>query len=142
MRFIVLRKADERTEAGEPPEPELLAAMTEYQSEMARAGVLRAGAGLKPSSAGIRIKFSRGRPTVLDGPFTETKELIAGFSVIEVESEDEAIEWLRRWPTLDGGGEVELELRPLYEVDDFGPAVTPEFRELLDQLWAGTESAT
>ena len=120
MRFMVIRKADEETEAGAMPSEELIAAMGRYNEEMVKAGVMRAGDGLKPSSQGARVKFSGGRPTVIDGPFAETKELVAGFSIIDVASKDEAIEWVRRWPAIDGHGNVEIEIRPLYELEDFG----------------------
>jgi hypothetical protein len=104
------------------PSEELLTTMGRYMEEMARAGVLLAGEGLKPSATGARVKFSRGKPTVTDGPFAETKELIAGYALIQVRSKDEAIDWVKRWPTLDAGGEVELELRQLFEMEDFGPS--------------------
>jgi PhnB protein len=120
MRFLIIRKADEETEAGMMPSEELIAAMGAYNEEMVKAGVMRSGDGLKPSSRGARVKFSGGRPTVIDGPFAETKELVAGFSIIEVASKEEAIEWVRRWPAIDGHGNVEIEIRPLYELADFG----------------------
>ena len=102
------------------PSEELIAAMGTYNEEMVKAGVLRMGEGLKPSSQGARVRFDGGRPTVTDGPFTETKELVAGFSIIDVASKEEAIEWVRRWPVIDGGGNVEIEIRPVYELEDFG----------------------
>ena len=120
MRFVVIRKADADTEAGLMPTEALIDAMQRYNEEMVKAGVLLAGAGLKPSGQGARVSFRDGTPTVVDGPFAETKELIAGFSVIQVASKEEALEWMRRWPTIDGGGNVQLELRPLYELEDFG----------------------
>lgn len=120
MRFVVIRKADPDTEAGVMPSEALIDAMQRYNEEMVKAGVLLSGAGLKPSAQGARVSFRNGTPTVVDGPFAEAKELIAGFSVIEVASRAEALEWLRRWPTEDGGGNVQLELRPLYELEDFG----------------------
>ncbi|MGZ8413802.1 MAG: YciI family protein [Gemmatirosa sp.] len=120
MRFVVIRKADADTEAGMMPTEALIDAMQRYNEEMVKAGVLLSGAGLKPSAQGARVSFRDGTPTIVDGPFAEAKELIAGFSVIEVASREEALEWLRRWPTLDGGGNVQLELRPLYELEDFG----------------------
>ncbi|MGZ8379748.1 MAG: YciI family protein [Gemmatirosa sp.] len=120
MRFVVIRKADADTEAGMMPTEALIDAMQRYNEEMVKAGVLLSGAGLKPSAQGARVSFRDGTPTITDGPFAEAKELIAGFSVIEVASRDAALEWLRRWPTLDGGGNVQLELRPLYELEDFG----------------------
>ncbi|HEU4452809.1 MAG TPA: YciI family protein [Longimicrobium sp.] len=120
MRFAIIRKADEETEAGAMPSEELIAAMGAYNEEMVKAGVLRMGEGLKPSSQGARVRFDGGRPTVTDGPFTETKELVAGLSIIDVASREEAIEWVRRWPPIDGGGNVEIEIRPVYELEDFG----------------------
>jgi hypothetical protein len=120
MRFLVIRKADADTEAGVMPSEALIDAMQRYNEEMVTAGVLLAGAGLKPSAQGARVSFRNGTPTVTDGPFAEAKELIAGVSVINVASREEALAWVRRWPTIDGGGNVQLELRPLYELEDFG----------------------
>ena len=136
MRFMIIRKADPDTEAGMMPSEELFAAMMKYNQEMVDAGIMLAGDGLQPSSRGARVKFSGGRPTVTDGPFTETKELVAGFSIIDVESREEAVEWVRRWPVEDGNGEVEIEIRPLYEADGFGEAFTAELRQHQDQLRA------
>jgi hypothetical protein len=130
MRFMILRKADPKTEAGTRPTPELLAAMGKYVEAMAAAGVLLGGDGLKPTAAGARVAFRRGRPVVMDGPFTETKELLAGYFVIRVGSLAEAIDWVKRWPTLDGDGEVELEIRPLFEAEDFGPENTKGMSEI------------
>lgn len=130
MRFIVMRKADVETEAGMPPSPELIEAMGAYMAEMTAAGVLLGGDGLKASSNGARIKFRGGKPMVTDGPFAEAKELVAGYSIIEVASKAEAIEWIRRWPQIDGHGEVEIELRELFEFEDFEPLMTPEGRAL------------
>jgi hypothetical protein len=122
MRFMVIRKADVETEneIGPAPDSALVDAMMQYNEELIAAGVMLAGDGLQPSARGARISFRKGKPTVTDGPFAETKELIAGFSIFNVGSKDEAIEWLKRWPTLDGHGNVELELRQLYEPEDFG----------------------
>jgi hypothetical protein len=120
MRFMIIRKADDETEAGVLPSEELIVAMARYIEEMVKAGVMIMGEGLKPSSQGARVKFSGGRPTVMDGPFTETKELVAGVSVIDVASREEAIEWVRRWPTIDGHGNVEIEIRPLYQMEELG----------------------
>ena len=136
MRFMILRKADPNTEAGALPNQELLAAMGQYMEDMARAGILLAGEGLRPTSEGVRVKFSRGKPTVTDGPFAEAKELIAGWSIIQVNSMEEAIEWVKRWPRIDGDGGVELEIRQLYEADDFGAEFTPELREKEERLRA------
>ena len=118
MRFLIIRKADAETEAGAMPGEELIAAMASYNEELVKAGVMRFGEGLKPSAQGARVKFRDGKPTVVDGPFTETKELIAGFSLFEVASKEEAIEWIKRWPPEDGNGNVEIEIRPLYELED------------------------
>ena len=128
MRFMIIRKADRDTEAGTMPSQELLADMIRYNEELLKAGVLLAGEGLQPSSKGARIKFSRGKPTITDGPFTEAKELIAGFTMIQARSKEEALEWVKRWPSSDGNGETELELRQVFEADDFGLEFTPELR--------------
>jgi hypothetical protein len=96
--------------------------MGRYNEEMVKAGVMLSGDGLQPSSKGARVKFSGGKPRVIDGPFTESKELIAGFSILQVDSKEEAIEWVKRWPVIDGDGEVEIEIRRLFELEDFGPS--------------------
>jgi PhnB protein len=137
MRFMIIRKADKQTEADPTPMPSeaLLAAMGKYNEELARAGALLDGAGLQPSRKGARIKFSGGKPSVIDGPFAEAKELIAGYTLIQVKSREEAIEWVKRWPPLDGDGQVELELRQMYELEDFGPSeAIDRMRELDDRL--------
>lgn len=136
MRFMIIRKADKDTEASVMPSEQLLADMLKYHEDLAAAGVLVAGDGLHPSAKGARIKFSGGRPTVIDGPFAEAKELIAGFTMIQVKSREEAIAWVRRWPALDGGGEVELELRQVFEAEDFGAEFTPELREAEEHMRA------
>jgi hypothetical protein len=120
MRFMIIRKADKDTEAGVPPSQELLAAMLRYNEEMVKAGVFLQGEGLRASSMGARVKFSQGKPVVTDGPFTETKEMIGGFTMIRVKSKEEAIEWVKRWPAEDG--DAELEIRQLFEAEDFGAA--------------------
>ncbi len=125
MRFVILRKADSETEASAMPSEQLVTDMMKYNEEMVNAGVMLAGDGLQASSKGARVKFSGGKPKVIDGPFTEAKELIAGFTIINVKSKEEAIAWVKRWPVIDGHGEVDLELRQLYEADDFGDAFTP-----------------
>jgi hypothetical protein len=139
MRFMVMRKADAETEAesetGLAPSAALVEAMMKYNAELIAAGVMVAGEGLQPSSKGARIRFRHGTPTVIDGPFTEAKELVAGYSIFNVASKDEAIEWLKKWPTLDGDGNVELELRQIYEADDFGE-FAPDIREYEAQLRA------
>jgi hypothetical protein len=128
MRFMVMVKSDERAESGLMPTEDELAAMSRYNEEMVKAGVLLAGEGLHPTAKGARIKFESGRPSVIDGPFAEAKELIAGFWLIDVKSKDEAIEWMKRMPCTDGA-EVNLEIRQVFESDDFGDAYTPELRE-------------
>lgn len=133
MRFMIIRKADSRTEAWAKPSKALVDAMMAYNEEMIRAGVMLGGDGLKPSVRGARIKFSRGKPKVTDGPFAEAKELVAGYTIIQVASREEALAWVKRWPVEDGDGEVELELRELYEADDFGDEFTPAI-ERQDQL--------
>lgn len=136
MRFMIIRKADQDTEASKMPSHELLAAMGQYMQEMVDAGILLGGEGLQPSSKGARIKFSGGKPTIIDGPFPEAKELIAGYSLIQVGSREEALEWVKRWPAIDGNGEVELELRQIFEAEDFGDEFTPELREAEDRMRA------
>jgi hypothetical protein len=139
MRFMVFRKADAETEAeaGPAPSAALVESMLKYNAELIAAGVMVAGEGLQPSSKGARIRFRDGAPTVTDGPFTEAKELVAGYSIFNVASRDEAIAWLKRWPTLDGDGNVELELRQIYEADDFGEFAA-DIREYEAQLRAST----
>jgi hypothetical protein len=141
MRFMIIRKADVHTEGEDKPTEELVTAMMAYNEEMIRAGVMLGGEGLQPSRKGARIKFRKGKPAVTDGPFAEAKELVAGYTIINVKSREEAIEWARRWPAVDGDGEVELELRQLYEVDDFGPEFSPAIRkqeELLQEVQGKT----
>ena len=125
MRVMVLVKANKDSEAGVLPSREILTAMGQFNEELVKAGVMLAGEGLHPSSKGARMRFSGTKRTVIDGPFTESKELIAGFWLWQVKSKDEAIEWLKRAP-FDGGTEVEI--RQVFEADDFGPALTPELR--------------
>ena len=136
MRFMIIRKADAYTEAEDIPTSELFEAMGNYMQEMNKAGILRGGDGLRPSRKGARIAFHGGNPTVIDGPFTETKELVAGFTLIEVPTLADAIAWMKKWPKVDANGEVQLEIRPLYEAEDFGDAFTPEQRAKEDQLRA------
>ena len=126
MRFMIIRKADRETEAWAKPSKALVDAMMAYNEEMIRAGVMLGGDGLKPSVRGARIKFSRGKPKVTDGPFAEAKELVAGYTIIQVASREEALAWATKWPAEDGDGDVELELRELYEADDFGDEFTPQ----------------
>jgi hypothetical protein len=133
MRFMVIVKASKESEAGVLPSTEILAAMGKFNEELVKAGVMLAGEGLHPSSKGARVRFQGGKKTVIDGPFAETKELIAGFWLWQVKSKEEAIEWLKRAP-FDGGAEVEI--RQVFEADDFGPALTPELREQEERLRA------
>nr|WP_316642132.1 YciI family protein [uncultured Roseateles sp.] len=139
MRFMIIRKADADTEACVMPSEQLLTDMMKYNEEMVRAGVMLAGEGLHPSAKGLRVKFAGGKPVLTDGPFAETKELIAGFTMIQVKSREEAIEWVKRWPALDGNGAVELELRQVFEAEDFGEEFTPELRKQEDLLRAEVE---
>jgi hypothetical protein len=126
MRFMVIVKADKDSEAGVMPSEKLLADMGKYNEELAKAGVMLAGEGLHPSSKGARVKFSGSKRTVKDGPFAETKELVAGFWLIQAKSKEEAIEWVKRAP-FDGG--TEIEIRQVFEQEDFGAEFTPELRE-------------
>lgn len=135
MRVMVIVKANEDSEAGIMPGEELFAAMGNYNEELVNAGVMVAGEGLHPSSRGVRVKFSGDNRSVIDGPFAETKELIAGYWIWEVKSMDEAIEWAKRCPNPTGEESV-LEIRPLYEADDFGEEFTPELREQEERLRA------
>jgi len=128
MRFMVMVKANQETEAGVMPKQELLAAMGKYNEELVKAGVMLAGEGLQPSSKGARVRFSGSRRTVLDGPFVESKELIAGFWLWQCRSKEEAIEWAKRCPN-PTGQESEIEIRQVFEAEDFGTEFTPELRE-------------
>jgi hypothetical protein len=125
MRFMVLVKADKDSEAGVLPDKKMLTEMGKFNEELAKAGVMLAGEGLQPSSKGARVRFSGGKPTVVDGPFAETKELVAGFWLWQVKSKAEAIEWLKRAP-FDRG---EVEIRQVFEAEDFGAEFTPELRD-------------
>ena len=131
MRFMIIVKADQDSEAGVMPSEALLSAMTAYNEELVKAGVMKAGEGLHPSSKGVRVRFDGSKRTVIDGPFTETKELIAGFWLWQVQSREEAIEWLKRAP-FDGG--TEIEIRQVFEAEDFGDEFTPELREREDRM--------
>jgi hypothetical protein len=128
MRFMVMIKSDERTDAGLMPTEEELTAMGRFNEELVKAGVMLAGEGLAPSAKGARVKFTDGKPTVIDGPFAEAKELIAGFWLLDVKSKEEAIEWVKRVPCTEGA-EVNIEIRQVLEADDFGAEFTPELRE-------------
>jgi hypothetical protein len=134
---MVIVKADADTEAGVMPGEELLRAMGEYNEQLVKAGVMLAGEGLHPSSRGKRVRFEGGRRTVVDGPFAEPKELMAGFWLWQVRSMEEAVEWLKRAP-FDGG--AELEIRPVFEADDFGAEFTPELREQEERMRVEIES--
>jgi hypothetical protein len=133
MRFMVIVKANKDSEAGVMPDRKILAEMGKYNEELAKAGVMLAGEGLHPSSKGKRIRFSGNQRTVLDGPFAETKELIAGFWLFQTKSMDEAVEWVKRAP-FDGGSEVEI--RQVFEAEDFGAEFTPELRRQEEALRA------
>jgi len=139
MRFMVIVKADKNSEAGVLPDEKLLTEMGKYNEELAKAGVLLAGEGLHPSSKGARVRFSGSKRTVIDGPFAETKELIAGFWLWQVKSKQEAIEWLKRCPNPMPGTESEIEIRQVFEADDFGEAFTPELREQEERVRAQAE---
>ena len=134
MRFMVIVKANEDSEAGVLPDPQLMADMGKFNEELAKAGVLLAGEGLQASSKGARVRFSGTKRTVIDGPFSETKELIAGFWLFQVKSKEEAIEWVKRSPNPFPGHESEIEIRQVFEPEDFGPALTPEVREAEERL--------
>jgi hypothetical protein len=131
MRFMVLVPGSPESEAGVMPSTELLGEMTKYNEELVKSGVMLAGEGLHPTSKGAKIRFDGSERTVIDGPFTEAKEIVAGYWIWECASRDEAIEWLKRAPF---GGGVEIELRPIFEADDFGEQLTPELREANEQL--------
>ena len=133
MRVMVMVKANEDTEAGNPPDTGMLEAMGQYNEELVKAGIMLDGDGLHPSSAGARIRFSGDERTVVDGPFAETKELIAGYWIWQVRDLDEALEWAKRCPNPTGEDSV-LEIRPVFELDDFGDNVTPEIREREERL--------
>jgi len=128
MRFMVIVKASKDSEAGKHPSQELLAAMGKYNEELVEAGILLGGEGLQPSSKGVRVRFSGDRRTVIDGPFAETKELIAGYWLWQVQSKEEAIEWVKRCPNPMPGTEAEIEIRQVFESEDFGEELTPELR--------------
>ena len=130
MRVLVLVKANEDSEAGVLPDEKILSEMTRFNEELVKAGVMLAGEGLHPTSKGVRVRFEEGKRTVIDGPFTESKELVAGYWLWQVRSMNEAIEWLKRAP-FEG---TEVEIRPVYEVEDFGDNLTPELREKNEQL--------
>ena len=133
MRFMVIVKATPESEAGVMPDRKVLEEMGKYNEELAKAGVMLAGEGLHPSSKGVRVRYEGPKRTVIDGPFAETKELVAGFWLIDVKSKEEAIEWVKRAP-FDGG--TEIEIRQVFEADEFGDEFTPELREREERLRA------
>jgi hypothetical protein len=135
MRFMVMVKATQDSEAGVMPSQELLTAMGRFNEELVKAGVMLAGEGLHPSAKGVRVRFSGDRRTVIDGPFSETKELVAGFWIWQLRSLDEAIEWAKRCPN-PMPGDSEIEIRPVFEADDFGAELTPELRRQEERLRA------
>jgi hypothetical protein len=137
MRFLVMVKATKDSEAGKMPDTQLLEDMGKFNEELVKAGVMLAGEGLHPSSKGVRVRFNGDTRTVVDGPFAETKELVAGFWIWQVKSREEAIEWVKRCPN-PHYGESEIEIRQLFEAADFGDALTPELREAEERLRAKT----
>jgi hypothetical protein len=140
MRVIVMVKASKNSEAGIMPSEELLTEMGRFNEELVKAGVMLAGEGLHPSSKGKRIRFSGGKRIVVDGPFAEAKELVAGYWIWQVKSMDEALEWARRCPNPMPGEEGEIEIRPVFEMEDFGAEMTPELRAQQARLRAGIEA--
>jgi hypothetical protein len=136
MRFMVIVKATKDSEAGKLPDQKLLAEMGKFNEELVKAGVMLAGEGLQPSSKGARVRFSGAKRTVTDGPFTETKELIAGFWLWQVKSKEEAIEWVKRCPNPSPGTESEIEIRQVFEAADFGAEFTPELQDQEERLRA------
>jgi hypothetical protein len=134
MRFMIMVKATKDSEAGAMPSEELLAAMGKYNEELAKAGILLAGEGLQPSSKGARVRFSGPKRTVVDGPFAETKELVAGFWLWKVKSREEAIEWVKRCPN-PMPGDSEIEIRQVFEAEDFGEQFTPELKERAERVY-------
>lgn len=138
MRFMIIRKGDAETEAGGEATRELAEAMMAYHEEMGRHLKILGGDGLKPTSMGAKVRFRKGKPLVTDGPFTETKEIIAGYTLVEADSLAQVLEWAQRWPAIDGNGEVELEIRPLYEIEDFGDAFSPELKADAERIMAKT----
>jgi hypothetical protein len=133
MRFMIMVKANEQSEAGELPSEQILTEMGKYNEELVKAGVMLAGEGLQASSKGARVRFTGSKRAVIDGPFAETKELIAGFWLIQVKSKEEAIEWVKRIPNPDGE-DFEIEIRQVFEADDFGDNLTPELRQQEERL--------
>ena len=139
MRFMILLKANKDTEAGVRPSEQLLTAMGKYNEELVKAGVMLAGEGLQPTSKGARVKFSGEKRSVVDGPFTDAKDLVCGFWLWRVKSKEEAIEWVKRCPN-PAGDEAEIEIRQVFEAEDFGAEFTPELREQEERLRAEIEA--
>jgi len=140
MRFMVIRKADAETEAGALPTTELIQAMGDYMEAAVKAGIMVSGDGLHPSSKAARVKFNNGQPKVIDGPFAEAKELVGGYSIIEVPSMQDAIDWVRKWPKEDGHGNVEIDIFPILTEDDFGEAFTQDQRDRENRMRAESEA--
>ncbi len=140
MRFLVMVKATPNSEAGVMPEPEMFEAMGKYNEELVKAGIMKAGEGLHPSSKGARVHFSGAKRTVIDGPFAETKELVAGFWLWECKSLQEAIEWVKKCPNPMPGEDSDIEIRRIYEAEDFGEAFTPEERQREERLRSQIEA--
>lgn len=140
MRFMVIVKATEDSEAGKMPSEELLAAMGNFNEELVKAGVMLSGDGLQPSSKGARVRFTGDKRTVIDGPFAETKELVAGFWMWKCNSLAEAIDWVKRCPHPHPGSECEIEIRQVFEMEDFGDQMTPELRQQEDRLRTQAEA--
>jgi hypothetical protein len=138
MRFMIIRKGDAETEAGTMPSRELAEKMMAYHEEMGRHLKILGGDGLKPTSAGAKVRFRKNKPLVIDGPFTETKEIIAGYTLVEAGSLAEVLEWAKLWPCVDGDGNVELEIRQLYELDDFGDAFAGDLKAEAERIMAKT----
>ncbi|MDR6915640.1 hypothetical protein J2X66_002508 [Pseudomonas sp. 3296] len=136
MRFMIIIKASQDSEAGVMPTEELLTAMGNYNEELVKAGIMIEGEGLHPSSKGARVRFSGGKRTVIDGPFAETKELIAGYWIWQVKSKQEAIDWVKRCPNPMPGTDAEIEIRQVFEAEDFGAEFTPELREQEERIRA------
>ena len=139
MRFMILVKADKNSEAGVMPDEKLMTAMGKFNEELAKAGILLAGEGLKPSSKGVRVRFSGAKRTVIEGPFAETKELVAGFWLWQVRSKEEAIEWVKRCPN-PMIGDSEIEIRQVFEMEDFGAVLTPEARAAEERMRAEADA--
>jgi hypothetical protein len=138
MRVMVLIKGDTESEAGVLPDEKTLTEMGNFNEELVKAGVMLAGEGLHPTSRGAKVRFSGGTTSVTQGPFADGKDLVAGFWIWQVDSLDEAIDWVKRVPSPDGAGQGEIEIRPIFELEDFGEAITPELREQEERLRAQT----